>query len=451
MQLTGDFTCHLDSRGLPPLQDGVLRHIQLRDAGGKLIGRLQGQEDRDGDMLVLDAVFGDCKLHWDGHARRITLRRNAIGRQTVHFHIQGSRILMSSRLPSLLAWQDQAKIDEVALTDFWHFGRVLAPRTIFHNIRHLRPGSTLTLSAVSDSWYMQETLHPWPEVAGLSWHGNGEADKQVPLAAFASDDRPELHPDGVILDKERECVFDEIAYITQILGQPAGEIGLALLSLLLRQRRTGLPAIVLDVHRGLSPRVMALRRHWMLNLLHTIERRRCEDIWHGERQSDLEHAAASAGILTESPAHERIDRMAAHLIQAERRLDLSTLARAAGQFVHFVPAFPSTTMRGEYPPRPFFPDDAQEARNLAYQAMALFHRRHVGEAAPLIARLKLNPFRLRTLLKTASEAEHFARNQSLMGILSLCHLVRFHRALPQPCPGWPEHDAHGPSANTTAR
>lgn len=429
IQLEGDFYCLMDTQGLPPAIVGAPQCTLLQDANGGGVGRIYGLGADCHEALRIHASFGDCELNWDGYERRLVLKRNHIGRQTIYVRINGSRLLLSSRLPSMSAWGGiESQLDEVAIADLWRFGRILPPRTLFQDIRHLQPGSVLRLNAQANRWETLETLLPWTEDQTTHADGMFDPGTQASLAGIAEQAIPNQHSSGTLLAKELSRAFDEIAHLTQALGQPVAETGLVLQSLLLRRRRSKAP-IFLDVGWGLSPNSIASRRRWMQQMIRTPERRRCDNIWNGERRAELERVTAAAGVLGMDPAHDSaIDCMAAKLILIERRLDLSTLARAAGQSVRFV----ESVGEDAFATRALFPDEADELNNLACQVIALVHRRNTVEVKSLIGRLQLDAFRINSLRRNALGADRLALDQSFIGILTLCHLARFHRALPQP-------------------
>jgi asparagine synthase (glutamine-hydrolysing) len=78
---------------------------------------------------------------WDASNRRLLLARDRMGIKPLLFADDGGRVAFSSELPALLeSGVDHGGLDERAVSEYFGFGHIPAPRTIFQNVRKLRPG-----------------------------------------------------------------------------------------------------------------------------------------------------------------------------------------------------------------------------------------------------------------------------------------------------------------------
>jgi asparagine synthase (glutamine-hydrolysing) len=78
---------------------------------------------------------------WDADEQRLLLARDRLGIKPLLFANDGEQVAFSSELPGLLeSGVDHGGINEYAVSEYFAFGHIPAPRTIFRNIRKLRPG-----------------------------------------------------------------------------------------------------------------------------------------------------------------------------------------------------------------------------------------------------------------------------------------------------------------------
>jgi len=94
-----------------------------------------------GDSFVehLNGMFAIAV--WDIRKRQLILVRDRIGIKPLYWHHDGKRILFGSELKALLAAGNlQINIDPCAVQDYFTFGHIPAPRTIFSNSHKLEPG-----------------------------------------------------------------------------------------------------------------------------------------------------------------------------------------------------------------------------------------------------------------------------------------------------------------------
>jgi asparagine synthase (glutamine-hydrolysing) len=136
---------------------------------------------------------------WDSRERKLLLARDRVGKKPLYYAANDRRILFGSELKSLLAADDLPRdIDREALSDYFSFGYVPAPKTIYKSARKLRPGHYLVASASGlrevcywDLCFGQTEDHSEEEWCERLRHELCEATRirlmsEVPLGAFLS-------------------------------------------------------------------------------------------------------------------------------------------------------------------------------------------------------------------------------------------------------------------------
>lgn len=87
---------------------------------------------------------------WDSRQRTLLLARDRVGKKPLYYAANSQRIIFGSELKVLLAADDLSReIDQQALCDYFSFGYVPAPKTIYRAARKLRPGHYLSVKAGS--------------------------------------------------------------------------------------------------------------------------------------------------------------------------------------------------------------------------------------------------------------------------------------------------------------
>jgi asparagine synthase (glutamine-hydrolysing) len=82
---------------------------------------------------------------WDGRRRKLILARDRFGKKPLFYVHSGSRLSFASEMKALLVdAQIPRDIDLAVLDQYFTFGYIAAPRSIFQSIRKLRPASFLT-------------------------------------------------------------------------------------------------------------------------------------------------------------------------------------------------------------------------------------------------------------------------------------------------------------------
>jgi asparagine synthase (glutamine-hydrolysing) len=136
---------------------------------------------------------------WDSRERKLLLVRDRVGKKPLFYAANQKRLLFGSELKCLLAVEASIRtIDPQALSDYFSFGYVPAPKTIYRDVRKLRPGHYLVASAngvrevpywdLSFAQVENRTEDEWCEMLR---HSLCEATRvrlmsDVPLGAFLS-------------------------------------------------------------------------------------------------------------------------------------------------------------------------------------------------------------------------------------------------------------------------
>src|SRR5260221_619345 len=81
---------------------------------------------------------------WDRLRRRLVLTRDRFGKKPVHYAFDGRRLIFGSEIKSLLLMPGiQRELDPVAVSQYFTYGYIPAPRTAFAGIQKLPAGHTL--------------------------------------------------------------------------------------------------------------------------------------------------------------------------------------------------------------------------------------------------------------------------------------------------------------------
>jgi asparagine synthase (glutamine-hydrolysing) len=94
---------------------------------------------------------------WDANAKRLLLARDRLGIKPLLLADDGDTIAFASELPALLeSGLDHGGLDTHAISEYFAFGQIPAPRTVFENIRKLQPGE---LVIIDDSGVASEQFY----------------------------------------------------------------------------------------------------------------------------------------------------------------------------------------------------------------------------------------------------------------------------------------------------
>ena len=136
---------------------------------------------------------------WDSRKRNLLLARDRVGKKPLYYAADSKRIMFGSELKCLLAGDSLPRdVDIQALADYFSFGYVPAPKTIYRAAQKLLPGHYLVASAsgvrverywdISFGHVEQRSEEEWCEILR---HQLCEATRmrlmsEVPLGAFLS-------------------------------------------------------------------------------------------------------------------------------------------------------------------------------------------------------------------------------------------------------------------------
>jgi len=91
---------------------------------------------------------------WDGRRKKLLLARDPVGKKPLFYSWDGHRLWFGSEMKALLVVPGVShEIDLTAVSDYFSFQYVPAPKTIYRDIRKLRPGHYL----VADASGLRET------------------------------------------------------------------------------------------------------------------------------------------------------------------------------------------------------------------------------------------------------------------------------------------------------
>jgi len=136
---------------------------------------------------------------WDGREKKLILARDRVGKKPLYYHYDGSRIAFGSEIKAILQVPAISRdIDLEALSDYFSYLYVPAPKSIFKTVRKVLPGHYVTVSAQGlreveywdlhfaevDEWTEQQ----WCEklLVGLHEAVRIRLMSEVPLGAFLS-------------------------------------------------------------------------------------------------------------------------------------------------------------------------------------------------------------------------------------------------------------------------
>lgn len=136
---------------------------------------------------------------WDSRNRKLLLARDRVGKKPLFYAADGKQISFGSELKALLVGGTVPRnIDEHALSDYFSFGYIPAPKTIYRSVRKVMPGHYLVASAsgIRESCYWDLSFAKVEEHDEAEWgerlrHELCEATRvrlmsDVPLGAFLS-------------------------------------------------------------------------------------------------------------------------------------------------------------------------------------------------------------------------------------------------------------------------
>jgi asparagine synthase (glutamine-hydrolysing) len=109
---------------------------------------------------------------WDGRRKRLLLARDRIGKKPLFYSWDGRRMVFASEIKAM--WPAGGLSDEVDLTavsDYFSYAYVPAPKTIYRDIRKLQPGHYLVAdrSGIREVPYWDIQFQERPQVSPQEW------------------------------------------------------------------------------------------------------------------------------------------------------------------------------------------------------------------------------------------------------------------------------------------
>ena len=133
----------------------IYNHLELRDELGTAGYAFRTRSDTETLLLCFVHWQDDAWLKlegmyavaiWDHVSRILTLARDPLGVKPLYFTQQHDGLAFASELRALKVLPDHRfDIDERAVHDFFSFGHVQKPRSIYQQVRSLEPGNVLHL------------------------------------------------------------------------------------------------------------------------------------------------------------------------------------------------------------------------------------------------------------------------------------------------------------------
>lgn len=104
---------------------------------------------------------------WDHERHRLTLARDGLGIKPLYWTRVGQRIIFASEIPAILIHPDiRAVPDWVTVSSYVSTVRTtLDDRTLYENIRAVRPGEWITIDCSNDALSIEHAAPPQPSVA----------------------------------------------------------------------------------------------------------------------------------------------------------------------------------------------------------------------------------------------------------------------------------------------
>jgi asparagine synthase (glutamine-hydrolysing) len=178
---------------------------ELLDRGHKLATRSDTEtivhlyeEYGEGCFARLRGMF--AIVLWDSRQRKLLMARDRVGKKPLFYSADGKRILFGSELKALLAGDNLPRdIDPQALSDYFSFGYIPAPKTIYRSVRKVLPGHYVVVSrdgALRETSYWNLSFRETEQRSEADWcellrQELSEATQvrlmsDVPLGAFLS-------------------------------------------------------------------------------------------------------------------------------------------------------------------------------------------------------------------------------------------------------------------------
>jgi asparagine synthase (glutamine-hydrolysing) len=136
---------------------------------------------------------------WDGRKKQLVLARDRVGKKPLFYSWDGRRLLFGSEIKALFGAGGLSKeIDLEALSDYFSYQYVPAPKTIYRSVRKLRPAHYLVVDAagIRETSYWDIRFDQTRELSEPEWCDalldeyrtavKSRLISEVPLGAFLS-------------------------------------------------------------------------------------------------------------------------------------------------------------------------------------------------------------------------------------------------------------------------
>jgi asparagine synthase (glutamine-hydrolysing) len=175
-------------------------------------GPLRGHSDTEVALGIFEEVGFERALEdfngmfalavWDRQERRLSIARDRFGEKPLYYGWCGRTFLYGSELKSLRAHPDfNADIDRDSIAEYFRFGYVPCPRSIYRGIRKLPPGCSLTIASAQAGAYPDPRPY-W------SARAVAEAGLQAPYTGSEDDAVGEL--DALLRDAVRMRMLADV-------------------------------------------------------------------------------------------------------------------------------------------------------------------------------------------------------------------------------------------------
>lgn len=87
---------------------------------------------------------------WDGRKKKLLLARDRLGKKPLFYSWDGRRLVFGSEIKAIkAAGEFNGEVDPEALSDYFSYGYIPAPKTIYRNVRKLQPAHYLVVEGAT--------------------------------------------------------------------------------------------------------------------------------------------------------------------------------------------------------------------------------------------------------------------------------------------------------------
>lgn len=110
---------------------------------------------------------------WDSRKRRLLLSRDRAGEKPLFYYRDSQRLVFGSELKAVLAGPEvSVTTDDEALFDYFSYGYIAAPKSIYREVRKVEPGHYVVATQTGhlrDETYWDLKFHPCPDISEDQW------------------------------------------------------------------------------------------------------------------------------------------------------------------------------------------------------------------------------------------------------------------------------------------